>query len=76
MNEINLDHPSLINRAKDLHRDVPLIDGHNDLPWQYRKRADRALSKIDISVLQLDLHTDIPRLREGGIGGQLLATTI
>ncbi len=70
MTEINLDHPNFFERAKALHREVPLIDGHNDLPWQYRKQADRALSKIDISLSQPRLHTDIPRLREGGIGGQ------
>ncbi len=70
MTEINVDHPHFFERAKALHREVPLIDGHNDLPWQYRKQADRALSKIDISLSQPSLHTDIPRLREGGIGGQ------
>ena len=30
----------------------------------------RALSKIDVARSQPDLHTDIPRLREGGVGGQ------
>ena len=68
----NLDRPdaSLVERAKELHKRVPLIDGHNDLPWQYQKRVDRALSKIDIAQSQPDLHTDIERLREGGLGGQ------
>ena len=59
--------PSLIEQAKALHQQVPLIDGHNDLPWQYRKQVDRALSKIDINESQDSLHTDIPRLREGGL---------
>ncbi len=64
-------HPSsLMERARLLHRRVPLIDGHNDLPWQYRTRARRALSQIDIGVSQPQLHTDVPRLREGGVGGQ------
>jgi membrane dipeptidase len=49
---------------------VPLIDGHNDLPWQYRQKVQGALSKIDISQPQPTLHTDVPRLREGGLGGQ------
>ena len=60
----------LIERAKALHRRVPLIDGHNDLPWQYRQKARGALSKIDVAESQPELHTDIPRLREGGLGGQ------
>ena len=62
--------PEMINKAKDLHKRMPLIDGHNDLPWRYREKVDRALSKIDISQLQPELNTDIPRLRKGGVGGQ------
>jgi membrane dipeptidase len=57
-------------RALALHRRVPLIDGHNDLPWQYRKRVQGALSKLDVAAPQPGLHTDIPRLRAGGVGGQ------
>ena len=61
-----------LERAKALHRSTPLIDGHNDLPWQYRLRAQRAISGMDIANRQeeIGLHTDIPRLREGGVGGQ------
>ena len=61
-----------LERAKALHRGTPLIDGHNDLPWQYRLRAQKAISGIDIANRQeeIGLHTDIPRLREGGVGGQ------
>ena len=62
--------PELLERARQLHKKSPLIDGHNDLPWQYRRRASRALSKIDISQSQPELHTDVRRLREGGVGGQ------
>ena len=57
-------------RARALHRQIPLIDGHNDLPWRYRELVDRAISKVDIDEHQPELHTDIPRLREGGVGGQ------
>ena len=60
------DSQSEIQHAQQLHRQVPLIDGHNDLPWRYRLKANRALSKIDIDQPQPELHTDIPRLREGG----------
>ncbi|MBE0541445.1 MAG: dipeptidase [Verrucomicrobia bacterium] len=56
-----------------LLREVPLIDGHNDLPWQYRKRGGD-LSAIDLrrdtSHLNPPWVTDIPRLRAGGVGGQ------
>ncbi|HEX7831153.1 MAG TPA: dipeptidase [Thermoanaerobaculia bacterium] len=57
-----------------LFRDVPLIDGHNDLPWQYRERVKNQLSQIDLradqSKLAKPLHTDIPRLKTGGLGAQ------
>ncbi len=55
-------------------REVPLIDGHNDLPWQYRERVKNQLSKIDLkqdqSKLAKPLHTDIARLRQGHVGAQ------
>ena len=61
-------------RITRLLREVPLIDGHNDLPWQYRERAKNRLAQIDIrqdqSKLDKPLHTDIPRLRAGGLGAQ------
>ena len=70
MTEVRPPDPSLLERARALHAQVPLIDGHNDLPWQYRKKANRAMSKLDIKQDQPELHTDIRRLREGGVGGQ------
>jgi len=61
-------------RVDQILRDVPLIDGHNDLPWQYRERAKNHLVQIDLrqdqSKLDKPLHTDIPRLKAGGLGAQ------
>ncbi len=66
--------PALVERARKLLDEVPLIDGHNDLPWEYRQRAKNHLDRIDLegdtSKLDPPLHTDIPRLRRGGVGGQ------
>ena len=62
--------PAIIERAKMLHKRGPLIDGHNDLPWQLRKKVNRVISKMNINQHQPELHTDIPRLIEGGLGGQ------
>jgi membrane dipeptidase len=65
--------PAALAKVRQILRDVPLIDGHNDLPWQYRKRSND-LSAIDLtrdtSKLDATLVTDIPRLRAGGIGAQ------
>jgi membrane dipeptidase len=61
----------LLTRARALHRDTPLIDGHNDYPWALREQnAERDLDKLDIRMPQPKIHTDIPRLRQGGVGGQ------
>jgi membrane dipeptidase len=54
-------------------RESPLIDGHNDLPWQYRKRSNDFSAidlRTDTSKLTPPLVTDIARLRAGGIGAQ------
>ena len=59
-----------VERAKALHAKVPLIDGHNDLPWQIRRKANRDVWSIDLDQSQPDFHTDIPRLREGMLGAQ------
>jgi membrane dipeptidase len=59
------------SRARALHRQVPLIDGHNDYPWALRGLdPGRDLEKAEISKPVPGLHTDIPRLRQGGVGGQ------
>jgi membrane dipeptidase len=60
-------------RIDRILREVPLIDGHNDLPFQYAERAKNHLAQIDVSkdqrALAPPLHTDIPRLRAGKVGG-------
>ena len=65
--------PAPLAEIRQLLREVPLIDGHNDLPWQYRKRSND-LSAIDLardtSHLSPPVVTDIPRLRAGGVGAQ------
>ncbi|MCH7903978.1 MAG: dipeptidase [Armatimonadetes bacterium] len=56
-------------QAKLLHAQYPLIDGHNDLPWGMRNR-EGGFDEFDIRLRQDTGQTDIPRLREGGLGGQ------
>ena len=61
----------LLARARALHRQAILIDGHNDYPWALREHDPaRDLDKLDIRNPQPSIMTDIPRLKEGGIGGQ------
>ncbi|HET7219163.1 MAG TPA: dipeptidase [Vicinamibacterales bacterium] len=61
---------ALLDRARALHKQVPLIDGHNDYPWALRENAERDLDRLDITKPQPSLMTDIARLRAGGVGGQ------
>jgi membrane dipeptidase len=61
----------LAGRARALHKQVPLIDGHNDYPWALRGLdPGRDFVKADITGSMPTLMTDIPRLRQGGLGGQ------
>jgi membrane dipeptidase len=65
------DAQDFLARAKALHKQVPLIDGHNDYPWALREHnIERDINKLDIKASQPSIHTDIARLREGGVGGQ------
>jgi membrane dipeptidase len=58
-------------RARALHKTSLLIDGHNDYPWALREHDPaRDLDKLDIRKPQPSIMTDIPRLKEGGVGGQ------
>ncbi len=61
---------ALLERARALHKQSPLIDGHNDYPWELREKAARDLDRLDISRPQPSIMTDIARLRAGGVGGQ------
>jgi membrane dipeptidase len=58
------------DEARRIHREAIVIDGHNDLPWQFREKKDLSFLTIDIAKPQKQLHTDIPRLRAGGVGAQ------
>lgn len=60
----------LTDAAKKLHQRSLVIDGHNDMPWEIRSQASSNFDKLDISQVQKTMHTDIPRLREGGVGAQ------
>jgi membrane dipeptidase len=51
---------------------APVVDGHNDLAWQFRRRLRYDLGRADVGGDQRanGLHTDLPRLRAGGVGAQ------
>lgn len=66
-----------LQHARRLLADHPIIDGHNDLPWEIRMNP-----KGPMDVAKYDLrsrtpgHTDIARLRAGGVGAQFWSVYI
>ncbi|MFF9022274.1 dipeptidase [Streptomyces eurythermus] len=60
-----------LEEARELLREFPVVDGHNDLPWALREQVRYDLDALDIAGDRRDrLHTDLPRLRAGGVGAQ------
>ncbi len=57
-------------RIRSLLAEQPVVDGHNDLPWEARERVGYDWDRLDIARPGQPTHTDIPRLREGGVGAQ------
>jgi membrane dipeptidase len=76
--------PDFAARVDRVLAKTPLIDGHNDLPWEIRERRARKQTldlRQDTSRLQspeggAGLMTDIPRLRAGRVGGQFWSVWI
>ncbi|MFJ2674507.1 dipeptidase [Streptomyces sp. NPDC087525] len=66
-----MDSTPFLDEARALLADFPVVDGHNDLPWALREHVRYDLDRLDIADdLSGTLHTDIPRLRRGGVGAQ------
>ncbi len=66
--------PKWVRQARALLDTVPVFDGHNALPWAVRDRFHGQLGSVHLSdnlrTPEEPLHTDIPRLRAGGVGAQ------
>ncbi|OEV05448.1 dipeptidase [Streptomyces oceani] len=60
-----------LQQARELLAEHPVVDGHNDLPWALREQVAYDLDQRDLTADQsAHLHTDLPRLRAGGVGAQ------
>jgi len=73
------DSGDLLTQVRSVLEEVPLIDGHNDLAWEYRTRVKNHLSRLDLhdtSNLEPPMHTDLGRLRRGMLGGQFWSVYI
>ncbi|XP_027703104.1 dipeptidase 1 [Vombatus ursinus] len=59
------------DEAVRIMNETPLIDGHNDLPWQILKKFNGQLQRTEANLNYLEgTHTNIPKLRAGLVGGQ------
>jgi membrane dipeptidase len=54
----------------DLLHAHPVVDGHNDLLWALRDLNGYDFDAYDVGERQTRTHTDLPRLRDGGVGAQ------
>ena len=69
------DTASLLAHARRLHREVPMIDTHNDLPEMIHSGAHGDLDAMDPDKT-LPIDTDIPRLKKGLVGAQFFAAYV
>jgi membrane dipeptidase len=65
-----------VERAAALHRRALLVDGHNDLTWRLSSRYESSFERFDLATRQTEGHTDLVRLREGGVGAQFFAVYV
>ncbi|HEX8626426.1 MAG TPA: dipeptidase [Allosphingosinicella sp.] len=67
-------------RVEQVLARTPVIDGHNDLPWEIRDAYDFWRKPLDLdsdtSKLEARLQTDLPRMRRGGVGAQFWSVWI
>src|SRR6185295_14365174 len=65
-------------RVERVLRETPIIDGHNDLPWELRTNYGSRVQGLDADTSRgpHPLETDIPRLRAGHVGGQFWSVWI
>ncbi len=73
-----LTKPAALEKARALMQKFQFIDGHNDLPWVIRQRTGPKgdVAGYDLRKIHNDGDTDIPRLRQGRVGGQVFAAFI
>ncbi len=70
------DSPDVSERARQLHAEAIVVDGHNDLPWRIRQEAELEIEPLGLGGRGTGGHTDMVRLREGGIDAQFWAAYV
>ncbi|MDZ7282515.1 dipeptidase [Sphingomonas sanguinis] len=71
--------PAITRRVESILARAPIVDGHNDLPWELRDSElppESPSLATGTAALPHPLQTDLPRLKRGGIGGQFWSVWI
>ena len=71
--------PAITRRIESVLARAPIVDGHNDLPWELRDTdlpPESPSLATDTTTLPYPLQTDLLRLRRGGVGGQFWSVWI
>jgi membrane dipeptidase len=64
-----------LQQAREILKQAPLVDGHNDTPWLIRETAGGDVAKYDLRQ-RTPHETDLARLREGQVGAQFWSVWI
>ncbi|KAF2363023.1 Renal dipeptidase family [Trinorchestia longiramus] len=81
----NADLSQRMRTAQLLLKETPLIDGHNDLPWNVRKFMHNKLHAFNFSAELNKMrpwsrsswsHTDLPRIKKGHVSAQFWAAYV
>ena len=71
---------ALDRRVERVLSRTPIIDGHNDLPWEIREKYDFWRKSLDLdadtSRLERPLQTDLVRMKKGHVGAQFWSVWI
>ena len=70
------DTTALLARARRLQQQAPLVDGHNDLPWEIRQKAHGDLEAMNPDRALPEQDTDVARLKQGGVGAVFWAAYV
>lgn len=71
--------PAIVPRVESVLARAPIVDGHNDLPWELRDSdlpPESPALATGTTALPHPLQTDLPRLKRGGVGGQFWSVWI
>jgi membrane dipeptidase len=67
-----------LDHARHVLRTIPLVDGHNDMPWIIHSdpKAKKSVKLYDVSRKHPETDTDLPRLKEGMVTAQFWAAFV